>query len=197
MAVQQSRQPLIAIGTRKEPARVTEREHEQMNLLRLPTDPDPELTVVDPSLLARAGLEAHRCQLRPPTLIAMGTDASLHLHQTASKTQRLQLAVKDNTVEADLRCAMRDKLGEAIQLTHSPLRSPRLPPAQREPALDRLTIHAEFACDLFDTVAPFPARDHLRAPTPALTSAPPPTPFPLTEKLPVSVLLPLLPSPLS
>jgi hypothetical protein len=132
-----------------------------MNLFRPRADPDPELTVIDLRLLARPGLEAHRRKLRPPTLIAVRPDATLHLHQTARKAQGLQLTVKHYPVEADLRRAPLDKLSEAIQLTPSPLWAPRLPPPEPDPALDRLTIDAKFARDLFNAIASFPARNHL------------------------------------
>jgi transposase len=106
----------------------------QMNLLRLQTDPDPELTVIDLGLLARPRLKAHRRELRPPTLIAVRPDKSLHLHQAAGKTQSLQLAVQHDAIEADFPCAPFDKLGEPIQLTRSTLWSPRLPLAQPQPS---------------------------------------------------------------
>jgi hypothetical protein len=68
--------------------------------------------------------------------------------------------VKHDTVEADFRCTPLDKRGEVIQLTLAPLRSPRLPPAQPQPALDRLAINPEFARNPFDALAAFLPRNH-------------------------------------
>ena len=76
------------------------------------------------------------------------------------KPRTLQLAVEHDAVEADFRRAPLDKLGEAIKLTCPPLRLPRLPCAQPEPALDRLAIDPELARNPLDTLRRVLARDH-------------------------------------
>ena len=40
VAVEQGRQPLVAISAREQPARIAQREHEQMDRFRLLADPD-------------------------------------------------------------------------------------------------------------------------------------------------------------
>ena len=52
-AVEQTDQPFVVIAARIKPARVTQREHEPMNLLRLCADPDPQLAIIGLGLLAR------------------------------------------------------------------------------------------------------------------------------------------------
>ena len=116
MAVEQAGQPLVAISVRIQPARIAQREHEQMNLLRLRADPDLELAVIDLGLFAGTGLEAHRRQLRPPALLALRPQPALHLHDAAGEAQPLQLPVEHCPVKADLGPTPLDKLTRTDQV---------------------------------------------------------------------------------
>jgi len=86
-----------------------------MNRLRLLPDPDLELAVVDLRLFARLGLEPHRRQLRPLPLRAVRLKQALHLLIAPGKPKAHQLPVQNRTVPPDLRRALLDELGEAIE----------------------------------------------------------------------------------
>jgi hypothetical protein len=69
VAIEQSGQPFVAIPTGKQAPRIAQREHEQVDRLRLFPDPDLQLAVIDLRLFARLSLEPHcRGFLPTPTI---------------------------------------------------------------------------------------------------------------------------------
>src|SRR6516165_6669897 len=87
MAIEQARQLFVAISVSKQPPRIAQRQHEQMDGLQLLANPDPQLAVVDLGLFAGPSLEPHRRQLCPFALGPMGFEIALHLLITADKPQ--------------------------------------------------------------------------------------------------------------
>src|SRR5713101_6687310 len=66
VAVEQRGQPLVTIPAGEQTPRIAQRKHEQVDRLRLLTDPDLQLAIINLRLLARLSLEPHRRGFLPP-----------------------------------------------------------------------------------------------------------------------------------
>jgi len=91
--------------------------NEQMHRLRLFTDPDPALAVIDLGLLAGRGLEPDGRQLRPPALGAKRLEMTLHLLVGPGETEGNQFAVHNHFVPPDLHHSALDKIGKPVERT--------------------------------------------------------------------------------
>jgi len=84
----------------------------------------------------------------------------------AAESESLELAVNHYALKANLRCVLHEKLGEAVSMTRSPLRSSRLPFARPQPALDHLAIDALFSRNPFDSPSRVASAPPSSAPAP-------------------------------
>src|SRR5713226_9389777 len=87
VAVEQRGQPLIAIPAGKQTPRIAQREHEQVDRLRLLTDPDLQLTIIDLRLFAGRGLKPQGGDLPPTGRIKTRLQGTLHLLRPAVASQ--------------------------------------------------------------------------------------------------------------
>src|SRR5215472_6707320 len=118
-----------------------------MDGLRLFTNPDSQLSIVDLGLFARLGLEADCGQLRPFAPGPIGFQKTLHLLIAAGETNPRQFPEQHHAVPAHLGSALLDEFDETIDWPWPPVIAPRLPGAESEPTLDGLAINPEFTRD--------------------------------------------------
>src|ERR1700683_4938165 len=161
VTIEQGRQALVAISARKQPPRIAQGEHEQMDRFRLLADPDLLFAVGARGLLAGLGLEAYGREFRPLPLRPKRLQKTLHLQIAPGEPQAHQLSMSHHPVPLALRRAALDELGKPINRPGPGMASPGLPTAQLQPALYRFTIHTKFACNPLGSLAAFLSRHHL------------------------------------
>src|SRR6266849_5171069 len=160
VAVEQRGQPLIAIPAGKQTPRIAQREHEQVDRLRLLTDPDLQLTIIDLRLFAGRGLKPHGRDFLPTATITPWLQQTLHVLIAAVEAQPNQLSMQDHSIPTHFWSSSLDKREVRIERARPLAAVPRLPAAESQPAPYRLPIHREFPRDLSRTFAPLPPRHH-------------------------------------
>src|SRR5216684_1284088 len=194
VAVEQRGQPLIAIPAGKQTPRIAQREHEQVDRLRLLTDPDLQLTIIDLRLFAGRGLKPHGRDFLPTATITPWLQQTLHLLIAAVESQPNQLPMQDHSIPTHFWSSSLDKREVRIERAR-PLAAAvasRRVAASAVPSSDPPRVPAR-------SVAYFrPAPAAPPSPAPGLhpTSAPPPSlPWLSAEKLLLPNALPCSPPP--
>src|SRR5579864_7519088 len=161
VAVEQRGQPLVTIPAGEQTPRIAQREHEQVDRLRLLTDPDLQLAIINLRLFAGGGLKPHRRDFLPTATITPWLQQTLHLLIAPVEAQPNQFPMQDHAIPPYFWSAPLDEREVRIECVRPLAAVPRLPATEPQPAAYGLPIHREFPRDLSRAFAPLPPRHHL------------------------------------
>src|ERR1700730_1991205 len=113
-------------------------------------------------MVARLGLECAPSPTPNTYAYPIRLEKALDLLISPGKPQVWQVPVQRHTAPSDLLPALVDELGESLDWSGPMATSPRLAIVEPQPALDRLAIHREFACDPLGLLTALFSRHTLR-----------------------------------